>query len=184
VKKFTLIVLVWIASMQSSSSQTPRTVDLGISNIPQEQSNWCWAAVAQQIIQWRQGSSPTQCALVGEALNAQACCQSPHKYNRSGSMQQVQQLIASYGAAYSSMRPPATALDLHKTLEEGKAVIVFIRTTPTVGHLIVVRGMSWLRTRSAGRQPYLFVNDPLAYFTEPVAFARLLPLWRDAIVVN
>ena len=183
-KKFTLIVLLWISAMQSSYSQTPRTVDLGISNIPQEQSNWCWAAVAQQIIQWRQGSSPTQCALVGEALNAQACCQSPHKYNRSGSMQQVQQLIASYGAAYSSMSPPTNPQDLHKTLAEGKALIVYLRTSRTAGHLIVVRGMSWLRTRSAGRQPYLFVNDPLAYFTRPVAYTRLLSFWRDAIVVN
>jgi hypothetical protein len=35
-----------------------------------------------------------------------------------------------------------------------------------------------------GVQAILHINDPLAYFTQPVAFSQLAAIWIDALVVN
>ena len=45
-----IVVLVLLGISRQATAQP---VDLGIPNVPQETDVWCWAAVAEQIIRWR-----------------------------------------------------------------------------------------------------------------------------------
>jgi hypothetical protein len=169
-------------------TQPPPPVDLPIENLRQETEVWCWAAVSQQIIMASRGpqNTPNQCALVAMANGAspETCCSG---YNQScvrpGSLQQIQGLVQQFGGRYSSYAAPTDPVTLYNTLAQGHAVILALRSGQGMGHVVVVRGMSYLQTQN-GYEPVLHVNDPMAYYTQPIPFGQLKQLWTDAIVIN
>jgi len=79
--------------------------------------------------------------------------------------------------------PPTDPMTLYQTLASGRAVIVQLRTGQSINHVVVVRGMSFIETQF-GVQPVLHVNDPMGFYTQPVPFAQIAPIWTSAIVVN
>ena len=165
-----------------SASAQCAPVDLRIFNIRQQTQVWCWAAVAQQIINWKTGNSPPQCALVAMANNAppQYCCSGNPQCVVTGSLQQIQWLVAQFGGAFSTIAPPAGPYPVYQTLSSGRAIIMAVQSSPVSGHVVVIRGMS-----CSGDHPILFVNDPAGwtFFSQPVPFGQLVPQWQAAIVV-
>lgn len=115
--------LAWLvfglASSASSQQPYPPPVDIPIVNLVQQTPVWCWAAVAQQIIMAAKGpaATPEQCALVAAAngVPPQTCCSG---FNPqcvvTGSLPQIQFLIAQFGGHYSSLAPPANPLVLYQ----------------------------------------------------------------------
>ena len=182
----TTLCLSFFGPMKTAHAQT---VMLPIENIPQETQVWCWAAVAQQIVYSLRGPSgtPAQCSMVALANNAHpnVCCDQFGSYNgnpacmTTGSLQQIQWLIGHFGGQYSTLAPPANPQVLFNTLQGGRAIILQIQSSPYSGHVVVLRGMSIING-----VPVLHINDPLAYFTQPVPFQRLLGFWASAIVVG
>lgn len=170
----------------------PPPVDIPIPNIPQETDVWCWVAVVQQIVYFKNGSmgTPSQCAMVSISKNVpiQYCCTNSNNCRTTGSLQEIQQLLRHFGGSFSSYSPPANAMALYQTLAQGKPVIMQISTTPLgyqsgMSHVIVIRGMYFQQT-PMGVIPMLIINDPLGQFTQNVPFAQLAPLWQAAIVVH
>lgn len=188
VRILVLIACVHLIPVLASAQPLPPPVDLAIQNIRQKTPVWCWAAVAQQIVLATRGpqKTPSQCALVAMANGVPPgeCCS---RYNpacvRTGSIPQIQWLIAQFGGRYSSYAPPTNPMTLYRTLSSGRAIILQLRTGQQSAHVVVVRGMSFLPTPN-GVQPFLHVNDPMAIFTQPVPFAQIAPIWISAIVVS
>lgn len=189
-KKLLRTIAVAVAALLSTGghAQVPPPVDLGIQNLPQETQVWCWAAVAQQIIMHRRGpaATPPQCALVAMANGAapQFCCSG---YNptcvRVGSLEQIQYLIGQFGGSYSRIAPPTDPMTLYQTLASGRAIIVHVASGHASSHVVVLRGMAWVPTQW-GLQPVLYINDPMSFFTQPVLYTSLVPIWINAIVVG
>ena len=167
--------------------RVPAAVDLPIQNLPQETGVWCWAAVSQQIIMATYGpqATPPQCALVARAYgqHPDSCCQMPQNCTVTGTLTQIQGLIGEFGGRYSSIVPPTDPMTVYNTLAAGKAIIMAVKASPNAGHVIVIRGMFWEPTAS-GVQPFLVVNDPMSYFTQPIAFSALAQHWEAAIVIE
>ena len=72
-----IVVLVLLGISRQATAQP---VDLGIPNVPQETDVWCWAAVAEQIIRWRNlGGGYSQCELVSiaDGFTGPYCCNPP-----------------------------------------------------------------------------------------------------------
>jgi hypothetical protein len=182
-KLLLFILLLNLSGLQTKAQGT--AIDLGIQNIRQEQSMWCWAAAAQQVIFWKMRAAPNQCELVAVAKNANAqyCCMNPQQCNVPGDFQNVQSLIAAYIGKPSSLAPPANPNVIFNALQQGKAIILYLQTSPTIGHFIVLRGMAWVNT-PLGPKAVFYVNDPMAIYTQPIAFDNLLQIWRAAIVVD
>ena len=176
----------------------PPPVDIPIPNIPQETDVWCWVAVVQQIVYFKNGSmgTPSQCTMVSLSKNApiQYCCTNYNNCRTTGSLPEIQQLLHHFGGSFSSYSPPANAMALYQTLAQGKPVIMQISTTPPgypsgMSHVIVIRGMYFQATPN-GAIPMLIVNDPFSQyaqktpFTQNVPFSQLAPLWQAAIVIH
>lgn len=182
------VVMALLVGVQAATAQVPPPVSLNISNLAQETPVWCWAAVAQQIINARvgPGRTPSQCALVAMANGAhpEFCCSG---YNpvcvRTGTLSQIAGLIRQFGGSPSAYAVPTDPMTLYRTLASGRAVILHVRSGFASSHVVVLRGMSFMPT-PYGVQPVLHINDPLAYFTQPVAFSQIAPIWVDAIVVG
>ncbi|MEM1437335.1 MAG: papain-like cysteine protease family protein [Pseudomonadota bacterium] len=167
--------------------QLPPPVDLPISNIPQETGVWCWAAVAQQIIMATRGpqGTPPQCALVARAYGQHpaSCCGDPRNCTVTGQLPQIQELIAEFGGRASSIEMPADPMTVYNTLAAGKAIILAVKSSPYAGHVVVLRGMAWMPT-PYGVQPMLLINDPMAYYTQPMPFAQVARIWESAIIIR
>jgi len=180
------LILIASAPIRPVAAQS---IDLPIRNIPQETQVWCWAAVAQQIINFSVGRrrTPPQCALVAMANGAPpgVCCNRAGRFNgnpqceRTGAFQQIQGLIAQFGGRLSNLAPPAHPRVLFDTLRRRHPIILAVRSTPFSGHVVVLKGMSYRRG-----VPVLHINDPLSHFTRPMPFQALLPFWQAAIVVR
>jgi hypothetical protein len=163
-------------------------IDLGIPNIRQQSPVWCWAAVAEQIIRWRNGGrGPSQAELVSIAngFPPEACLQPPNHSvhqacQRPGHLVEVKQLIAMFGGGPSEIAPPAHPAILYQTLKGGHAIILAVQSTPFLGHFVVLRGMA------PARDPILFINDPMGWpnFSQPVPFSAIMQFWNAALVVS
>lgn len=167
----------------------PPPVDLPIQNLRQETEVWCWAAVSQQIIYSLRGqqNTPAQCALVAMANGAEpgVCC---NGYNQqcvtTGTLDQIRTLIQQFGGRPSNIAEPTDPMTLYRTLAGGHPVIIAIQAPGSqAGHVIVVRGMTFMQTQN-GIEPVLHINDPMAIYTQPVPFRQLAQMWKAAIIVN
>ena len=114
-------------------------IDLGIQNIPQETPVWCWAAVAQQIILALNGpaGTPSQCGLVAvsSGVPPAVCCQFPVQCARTGSLQEIRNLILYFGGHVSSITPPDDPMTVYQTLASGRVIIMAVQSTPFSGGL-------------------------------------------------
>jgi hypothetical protein len=185
-----LVIVCGLVTIPATARQLPAPVDLGIQNVMQQTPVWCWAAVAQQIIAATQGpqNTPPQCALVAQAYGAAAgvCCSGYGNPAcvRTGSLPQIQMLIRAFGGRPSQIAPPADPMTLYNTLASGRAIILHVRSGISSTHVVVLRGMAFVPNGFGGIEPVLYVNDPMAYFVQPVPFSRLLPIWIEAVVVS
>jgi hypothetical protein len=101
---------------------------------------------------------------------------------RTGTLPQIAALIREFGGRSSSYAAPTDPLTLYRTLASGRPVILHVRSGYS-SHVVVLRGMSFMST-PYGTEAILHINDPLAYFTQPVPYSRLAQMWVDALVVN
>ena len=74
-------------------------------------------------------------------------------------------------------------MTLYRKLQQGHAVVIGIDMGQGMGHVVVARGMSFMQT-PYGWEPLVHVNDPMAYYTQPVPFRQVARIWVAAIVVN
>ena len=190
--KGVLLFLILMSSISTYAFPPPPPVDIPIQNIPQQTEVWCWAAVAQQIIHFKNGpmNTPAQCAMVALSKNAPIpyCCSNFNNCATTGSLTEIQALLSYFGGSFSSYSPPADPMSLYYTLAQNKPVIMQISTVPPgfpsgMNHVIVIRGM-FFQTTPMGVIPILIVNDPMNQYTQPVPYAQLAPLWQSAIVVH
>jgi hypothetical protein len=106
-------------------------IDLGIPYMPQQTQVWCWLACAEMIIRWKNGGSgPSQCEMASVANMAPSpmCCSPPNPMVmqacvRTGSLQEIQGLIATFGHSASSITQPGSPYDLYQTLNQRRAII-------------------------------------------------------------
>jgi hypothetical protein len=175
-----------LATTQTATAQnyTPAPIDLGIPNFRQETHVWCWAAVAQQVIHRKRGYSPPQCALVAMARDKRPsfCCPGNPACVTPGTLAEIQKLIRNWGQRYSEVRAPTSPMGLYRTLRAGRPIILAIRNSRFSGHVVVLTGMTWVRT-ATGLRAILHINDPIRAIPPRLAFRALLPRWQAAIVI-
>ena len=168
-----------------TAAQPLPPVDLRIPNVPQKTRVWCWAAVAQQVIIRKRGSSPPQCALVAmvHGRPPSACCPHYQKCAVPGRLSQIRKLIRNFGRSSSSLERPTDLMTLYATLCAGKPVIIALRNTRYTGHTVVVTGMTWVQSER-GRTAMLHINDPIGALPPRVPYEIIRSRWTAAIIVH
>lgn len=180
--------LLLLGVLYVSSYARADQVELPIRNILQETPVWCWAAVSEQIVVSMRGraATPRQCAMVAVAKNASpaACCQYPMNCAVTGGLGDIQNLILYFGGSTSQILPPTDPQTLYGTLASGHPIIMQLQMDQGgMAHVVVIRGMAIVPS-AWGPRAFLFINDPLQIYTQPIPFEDIIPMWRVAIVVN
>ncbi len=129
-----LILFLFCKSTTGFAYPYPPPIDIPIQNNLQNTNVWCWAAVAQQIIQFKNGAinTPQQCAMVALSKNAPIpyCCSNFNNCAITGSLTEIQALLHYFGGSFSSYSPPTDPMSLYYTLAQNKPVIMQISTVP------------------------------------------------------
>ncbi len=175
-------------------SSTPPAIEYHIPHIPQEEPLWCWAAAAQQAIGWvNKGRAPAQCAIVALAhgMDVQACCADREGIcARTGEIPAIAKLVKKFGGEARELaivpRDPKTVYDI---LARGETLLIRLRPAPhdeAVGirHMIVVRGVEWLRLPNNQLQATLLYNDPLGAGERAVNFDEIEGFFEQALVIK
>jgi len=173
---------------------TPPAIEYHIPHIPQEEPLWCWAAAAQQAIGWvNRGRAPSQCAIVALAhgLNVQECCNDRKGIcARTGEIPAIEILVERFGGQAQELatvpRDPQTIYDI---LKGGDTLLIRLRPAPhdeAVGirHMIMVRGIEWLRLPNNQLQATLLYNDPLGEGERAVNFDEIEGFFEQALVIS
>ncbi len=178
----------------SASLTTPSSIEYNIPHIPQEEPLWCWAAAAQQAIGWvNNGRAPAQCAIVAMAhgIGVEECCNDREGVcARTGEIPAIAKLVRQFGGqAAETATVPRKPQEVYDILQTGATLLIRIRPAPhdaAVGirHMIVVRGIEWLRLPNGRLEATLFYNDPLGSGYRSVSFDEIEGFFEQALIVR
>jgi hypothetical protein len=191
---FFMFVLLCLSGVCAEAQEVPPPVAPPVPQIAQQSLDWCWLAVSEMIIRYKDwGISPKQCEIleVGYFLSPGTCCQAPWMCDRPGSLDEVQRIIAYYSRAFSRLAPPTDPMRLYRLLSRGHVVIAQLQNTNNpICHLVILRGMRFALITSATPSglvltavPMVLVNDPGSYLISKMPYQMLLYYWRASIIV-
>lgn len=164
----------------------PDPITLAIPHFEQETSYWCWAALVQQTIAWRNFGRPDQCQIVGMANAAKEiqpfdCC--THKTdpgcNRPGNLPEIKAIIAAYGGRAESVSPPNSPEEVYNYLMNQKALICGIKYDANNNHIYLVKGIYW-----TNGEAILVINDPATSAHRELPFKEARPTWMETLAVE
>ena len=181
------------SSIADPNAPVPPGIDYNIPHLPQEEPLWCWAAAAQQAIGWvNRGRAPTQCAVVALAhgIDVDACCSDKEGIcAKTGEIPQIAKLIKHFGGDAVEISVPRDPKLIYNLLQQGKTLLIRLRPDrgeDAIGirHMIVVRGMEWLRFPNGRLVATLLYNDPLGDDQRAVTFDEIEPFFEQALMVE
>ena len=150
--------------------------------IAQQNGDWCWLACAQMCMSYGhagQSYSQEQLLEFGYGLPAGACSNDNPRCNIPGTAQQIQTLLQTAGNQSSSLTGPLDPGQVRDELADKHPIVIFLRTSPTIGHFVVVSGIFPANTDGS---PTLVLNDP--YFGKlEMPYQKVRGLWEQSLVV-
>ena len=177
-------------------------VSLNVPHVRQQSANWCWLAVAQMVIGYKQwGASPSQCRLleIGFGYPQNYCCGWQSRCDRGGTLEEIGRIVEYYSGRQVFLGPPIEPEELYQVLSNGDVVIARIVVPPSqggptagpAGHTVVIKGIRWAQgTVSQGGQsfqavvPMILVNDPSQATTVEATYDELARYWEKSIIVD
>lgn len=77
---------------------------LSVQLMAQDQTSWCWAAIASAMSEYTLATSKAQCEIVGEVTNDAACCAHPEQHNTTADLDNVLNSLGISCEAFLSSR--------------------------------------------------------------------------------
>jgi hypothetical protein len=103
----------------------------------QEQTLWCWAAVACSVSDYLGRPQWAQCSLAQEVLERQGCCVRPSSCNAMGSLERALETTESLGESrYSVVELEA----IQRQIDVGLPVCIRIQRQDGSAHVMVIVG--------------------------------------------
>jgi hypothetical protein len=182
-------LFVWAVVAATLRGQNPvelPPVNLDVPLIRQKTEVWCWLAVTEMAIQYRnRGAAPRQCEMIAAGLETSpsVCCTQPQKCARAGTMREIRFALATFGKVSSEFSPPVNFGVLYRAIKDGYPVIISYVTGPDSAHVVIARGMKFL-IQGDRITPLVLVNDPLEPRPVWVPYKQLRANWISSIAIG
>jgi Papain-like cysteine protease AvrRpt2 len=135
---------------------------------PQEESNWCWAAVSDSADHYFDSASTlTQCTIASKALT-QNCCADPDSCNE---VMKLQNILGPMGRLANVMSDWLPFLELKRELDADRPVAVRIGWFGGGAHFVLITG--YKLTRSGVRM--IEIADP---FFGDIVNGKYVGIWE------
>jgi hypothetical protein len=169
----TLAVLILVAggAQLSAAPASAAEKNLGMTAYAQEQSNWCWAAVAKMIVKFHTGRVVSQCELVKDGRRSSTC---PNVAGTKGQTLNALHANGVNGGVEMKLdwSTVTNQINASRPVQSG---ITWIRTG--TGHAHVIRG--WYSTGYSSGVSYI---DPAGGVTETREWSNYMSntAWRTS----
>ena len=202
-KLFLLCLLLLFPGSRAGADSYPAPVYLDVAHVRQENTRWCWLAVAEMVVAYKNhGQAPSQCALmeIGFGHAQGYCCADPGRCNGGGSLEEVARIIAFFSHRRTFLTEPLTVDQLYGYLARDGIVVARVvaapfgapANAPESGHQIVLRGLryGWIEVAGPdGRawkefHPLVLVNDPGAPAPQEVPYQIVRQHWERSLLVE
>jgi hypothetical protein len=108
---------------------------LPVPLLPQQKPNWCWVASARMVLMYKNGTAPSQCALVNWYHGTWDCS------DWSGTVYQVASILRGHGLKQSEgFWGTLSMVDIRYQIDRYQPVIAAWSWSWTSGHMVVLRG--------------------------------------------
>jgi hypothetical protein len=127
-----------------------------VPQISQEQTEWCWAACAQMVLQFYGNSSVQQCDLASK-LFGEPCCANPDSplCNEPAQVPDLAGVYAQWGRNAVLVPGDVPFETLQSEINANRPIEIGFIWNDGTGHQVLVCGWN-----IDGTGPYLLVNDP------------------------
>lgn len=145
--------LATVGGMDASGQPSSNAIACPVQR--QEQSQWCWAAVAASVSQYYDPAGEwTQCQLANVELGQQTCCLNgaTRACNRPWRLDSALQRTDNLNRMTSNV---STLTEIHGEIDSSRPLALRIGWQGGGGHFVIVIGYS------AGTDPLLSIEDPL-----------------------
>lgn len=169
--------------------QTPEidgnTVLLKVPWYPSDHQEWCWAACAQMLAYFFQGSLTDQCTFANLVFPGKDCCGSPSGCDQPIDLNDVTALFKSFDKSANFLSNPIRFEDIQAEISESRPVQVGYQWSDQTNHVAVIAGVS---EDNVG--PLVYVNDPDPQFANGWVYYSNLQLayghgtWQWTWTVN
>ena len=180
-----IVLTVVHSSLLLTAVDLPSPIDLAVPLVNQKTETWCWLAVAQMAMQYRNGRSPEQCEMapVDRASEKLNCCKSPSRCASTGTIEGIQKILSEAGNLRSAISGPINFGQLYNSIRQGNPVAIAYDSGEQKFHVVIARGMKFYGTAES-ITPMVLVNDPMA--SEPlwIPYKRLQETWTSLLVIG
>ena len=132
---------------------------INVPQIKQEQLNWCWAACAEMVQRYYDGTATQQCEFANELFCQTECCSKPSSSccNKPCRKEDVSKLYSSKQIYSKFIKGIVPFSKLQSEINADRPIEVAYSwgDRGETGHLVIVRG--W---RIDGKNEFVYVNDP------------------------
>jgi len=135
----------------------PWAATVSVPQINQEQTEWCWAACAQMVLQFYGDSTVQQCDLATQLFGEPTCCSDPSSAlcNEPAQVPDIAGVYASRGRNANLVIGSVPFETLQDEINANRPVEIGFAWNDGTGHQALVCGWNVDDTG-----PYLLVNDP------------------------
>ena len=143
---------------------------INVPQIPQQQTQWCWAACADMVLHYYGNTEVQQCDFANWLFGLSGCCSSPSSElcNRPCRVADVSGVYSNWSIRGTPMNRTVSFSTLQSEINAGRPVEVAYQWRGGGGHVAIICGWD---TNSTG--PFVRVNDP-AYGSGGVYYSELL----------
>ena len=129
-----------------------------VSVEPQQQSEWCWAAVTLAVEKYfNPASTLTQCSIANRVLGQKSCCGDQKEQAACNKLEELQNALASVNRLAAAIARPLRFTEVKQQIDAGLPVCARIQWASGGAHFVVLEGY---RVLPSGAQ-HVYVADPL-----------------------
>lgn len=136
-----VLVLAQPAAAQDLGWTRPDPVSINIPNVVQENDYWCWAALINQLINWRGlGQAPSQCEIVNIANTYKGwqsinCCEDSARpeCSRFGDENELKNIVSLYGGTVRDVASPQTPEEIYGYLTNRQVLLMLVEYEVAAG---------------------------------------------------
>jgi hypothetical protein len=125
---------------------------LGYEREDQQQTLWCWVAVACSVAAFRGNDGWTQCKLAGTVLGLHGCCVSPQGCNETGSLAEA---LDATGTLAEHQPGLVDVGVIQQQINQGLPVCIRVQRFDGTAHVMAIIGYD-----GAGESCRIFIEDP------------------------
>lgn len=155
------VLLLILFSFIDLNAQSILKDALDVKEVPQEQSNWCWAASTAMVLNYYNSTNYKSCDIASKYFQTNTC-NNPSSYNRTNSMLNLKSIYNNEGVYFEEYDAKFAWISIRDEIDKGNPLVIRVENSNGEGHDLVIFGYEWVN-----KEFNIWFFDPMAGYSNP-----------------